>query len=118
MPINAAGGSMSDHTQDTASTTADNPATTTTADVVDENATGTDTGSTTGDFAEPAPPAPPAKPWDGAQSLDVHVKLEHLWAWAQAEIAKLHARIDELSGGGQSQNVETPAETINPAKEA
>jgi hypothetical protein len=94
---------MSDQTQETASSTANNPAAITTADVVDENA--------------PAPPA--AKPWDGAHSLDVHVKLEHLWAWAQAEIEKLHARIDELSGGGQSQNVETPAaKPLKPAKEA
>ena len=60
-----------------------------------------------------AEPAAPAKPWANTDSLDVHVKLEHLWAWAQDEMAKLHARIDALTGA-QAQNVGEPP----PAKEA
>lgn len=100
----------------TTTTTADTPATTDQASgtppaALDETAATADTA----DMPEAAPAAP-AKPWDGTDSLDVHVKLEHLWAWAQAEMGKLHARIDALIGG-QGQNVETPTETP-PAKEA
>ncbi len=110
-------------TTDTAANTATDPAATTSLAALDETANTADTAAesagTTTEAAAPeaeAAPAAPAKPWDNAPSLDVHVKLEHLWAWAQAEMAKLHARIDALMGG-QAQNVETTAE-IPPAKEA
>lgn len=124
---------MSDETQ-TATTTAENPAAVTTTDVtattspaaLDETAATADTadmpeggaGTMETPEAEPAPKPPAKKPWDGTDSLDVHVKLEHLWAWAQDEMAKLHDRIDALMGG-QAQNVETTAAAESPpAKEA
>lgn len=102
---------MSGSTQDTTTTTADTAATADQADAAET--TGTMTADAPEAVAPEAEPAAPAKPWANTDSLDVHVKLEHLWAWAQDEMAKLHARIDDLMGG-QGQNVEEPP----PAKEA
>ena len=98
---------MNEQTQDTGSTISDNPAATK-ADLSDTaGSTGEDNGSTTDDTASAAPDP---RPWHGASSMDVHVKLEALYAWTKSEIDALKAQI---GGDGQSENVDTP-----PAKEA
>ena len=77
---------MNEQTQDTGSTISDNPAAT-----IEEDT---------------AAPARDPRPWHGAPSMDVHVKLEALYAWTKSEIDALKAKI---GGDGQSENVDTPA---------